>query len=165
MKYFKILAILLTIQANVFSQQLTIIDQDYDKAKSIALKENKLILIDFYTTWCAPCKKLDKLIFQNDTLQQKLATDFILLKYDAENDSVFNLSKKHHVVSYPTGIILTKDGYVVNKQYGFLGDDLETLEKSFFWFTNEGVQFNKENKILKGYSNKIEINKYNAHYS
>ncbi len=84
MKYFKILAILLTIQANVFSQQLTIIDQDYDKAKSIALKENKLILIDFYTTWCVPCKKLDKLIFQNDTLQQKLAADFILLKYDAK---------------------------------------------------------------------------------
>ena len=164
MKYFKILAILLTIQANVFSQQLTIIDQDYDKAKSIALKENKLILIDFYTTWCVPCKKLDKLIFQNDTLQQKLAADFILLKYDAEKDKIFNLSKKHHVGSYPTGIILTKDGYIVNRKYGFPDNDLETLEKSFFGFTNEGIQFNKENKIIKGYSNKIDTSKYPKFY-
>ena len=165
MKYFNILTILMTIQANVFSQQLTIVDQDYNKAKTVALKENKLIIIDFYTTWCLPCKKLDKLIFQNDALQKKLAADFILLKYDAEKDSVFNLSKKNHIVSYPTGIILTKDGYVVNKRYGFLGDDIETLEKSFFGFTNEGVQFSKENKILLGYSNNIEVNKYPHFYN
>ena len=50
MKYFKIFTILLFIKANVFSQKLTIIEQDYDKAKAIALRENKLILIDFYTT-------------------------------------------------------------------------------------------------------------------
>ncbi len=164
MKYFKIFTILLFIKANVFSQKLTIVDQDYAKAKAIALRDNKLILIDFYTTWCAPCKKLDKLIFQNDTLQQKLAKDFILLKYDAEKDSVFNLSKKHHIVSYPTGIILSKDGYVINQKYGFNDDDLETLEKSFFGFANEGIQFSKENKILKGYSNKIETSKYPQFY-
>ena len=68
------------------TKEFIIIDQDFEKALQVASAENKLIFIDFYTTWCAPCKKLDKLVFKNDSIQQILKKDFVLLKYNAEND-------------------------------------------------------------------------------
>lgn len=146
------------------NQDLIVVDQDYNKALRIAVLEDKSIFIDFYTTWCAPCKKLDKLVFQNDSIEQILKKDFILLRYNAENDTVFHLSKKHHVSSYPTGLVLNKDGYVLNRKYGFRGDDFESLSKSVLEFTNESVALNKKDKILKGYSNKIDASKYPKFY-
>ena len=83
-------------EISTINKDLIVINQNYNEALKIASKQNKLIFIDFYTTWCGPCKKLDKLIFQNDSIQQILKKDFILLKYNAENDTVFHLSKKHH---------------------------------------------------------------------
>ncbi|QWX85410.1 thioredoxin family protein [Cellulophaga sp. HaHaR_3_176] len=159
-----IIILLLLISSVGYSQKLTIIEQDYEKARKIALKENKLLFIDFYTTWCAPCKKLDKLIFQNDTISAKIGKNFVLLRYDAEQDKTHNLSKKHHVNSYPTGIILNSKGFVLNRKYGFAGDDLKELNKSVFEFITESINLNKRNKILKGYSDKIEISKYPAFY-
>jgi thiol-disulfide isomerase/thioredoxin len=164
MKFYIILILLLALQVNVCSQNLITIDQDIDKAKAIALKENKLILIDFYTTWCVPCKKLDKLIFENDSIRKILNQNFVLLKYNAEKDTVFNLSKKYHIFSYPTGLILNKEGFVLNKIFGFKGNDFKSLSESVHKFTIEAIALNEENKIINGYSNKVDISKYPDFY-
>jgi thiol-disulfide isomerase/thioredoxin len=146
-------------------QNLIIVEQDYTTATELASKENKLLFIDFYTTWCAPCKKLDELVFQNDSIKQILGRDFILLKYDAENDTVFHLSKKHHISSYPTAIVLNRKGYVVNRKYGFSGEDFQSLSENVLEFTDESADLNKQNKHLKGYSNTIDETNYPKFYN
>lgn len=110
--------ILLAQKANAQSTNhaLEVIDQDYAQAVALAKETGKLLFIDFYTTWCAPCKKLDKLVFQDEAMQEVMGRDFVLLKYDAEKDTVFHLSKKHHVSSYPTALVLNTEGYVVNRK-------------------------------------------------
>ena len=153
------------VSSITLSEELVVIDQDFEGALEIASKENKLIFIDFYTTWCAPCKKLDKLVFKNDSVQQILKKDFVLLKYNAENDSVFHLSKKYHINSYPTAIILNKNGYLLNRQSGFVGEDYLTLSKNVFAFSDKSIALNKENKIVKGYSNKIDATIYPTFYN
>lgn len=157
-------ASIVNVNATTGEQNLIVVDQDYMKAKAIASEEGKLLFIDFYTTWCAPCKQLDKYVFQKDSITQILSKDFVLLKYDAENDTIFHLSKKHHVSSYPTAIVLNQDGYVVNRKYGFPGDDFHTLSQSVMDFTNESITLNKGNKYLKGYSNTIEETRYPQFY-
>lgn len=154
------------IQTNtvINRKNLTIVEQDYAKAIKIASNENKLLFIDFYTTWCAPCEKLDKLVFQNDSIKNILGKDFVMLKYDAENDTIFHLSKKHHVSSYPTAIVLNQKGYVVNRKYGFLGNDFEKLSKNVLDFTEHSVELNSQNEYLKGYSNTINETKYPKFY-
>ncbi len=146
------------------SNDLIIIEQDYDKALKTAKKENKLLFIDFYTVWCKPCKEMDKLVFQNKSIQKKLSENFIFLKYNAENDSVYNLSKKHHVNSYPTAIILNSQGYVLNRKYGFSGENFRQLSKNLLDFSKNGIELNDNNKFLKGYSNTIDISKYPKFY-
>ncbi len=172
MKYIKLIAIALLIfgckennQKINKSKELIIVEQDYDKALSLASQEDKLLFIDFYTTWCAPCKKLDKLVFQNDSIKNLLGKDFVLLKYDAEKDTIFHLSKKHHVRSYPTGLILNKEGFVLNRKYGFPGQDSLSLQKNVIEFTDESIALNQENKLLKGYSNEINPLKYPDFYN
>ncbi len=32
----------------------------YTEAIELAAKENKMVFIDFYTTWCGPCKRMSK---------------------------------------------------------------------------------------------------------
>ncbi|PQJ79660.1 thioredoxin family protein [Polaribacter porphyrae] len=146
------------------SEDFIVIDQNYKQALKIASKKDKLIFIDFYTTWCAPCKKLDKLIFQNDSIKNILKRDFILLKYNAENDTIFHLSKKHHISSYPTGLILNNEGFVLNRKYGFAGSNFKTLSKSVLDFKNESIVLNNQNKVIKGYSNDIDATKYPKFY-
>lgn len=172
MKFIKLIAITLLFfgckknnQSVITSKNLIIVEQDYNKALRIASQENKLLFIDFYTTWCAPCKKLDKFVFQNDSIKNLLGKDVVLLKYNAENDTVFHVSKKHHVSSYPTGIILNKEGFVLSRKYGFPGKDVLSLQKSVIEFTNESIAKNKENEIIKGYSNTINSSKYPKFYA
>lgn len=147
-----------------FSQKLHVVEQDYENALRLASDQDKLIFIDFYTSWCAPCKVLDKQIFQNDSMKQVLAKDFILLKYDAEKDKEFHLSKKHHVSSYPTAIILNKDGYVINREYGFSGEDFQSLSKSVTTFTQESIGYNDNGETIAGYANTINIENYPTFY-
>jgi thiol-disulfide isomerase/thioredoxin len=164
MKFILSLAAFILCHFSSQSQDLKVIDQDYKRALEVATVENKLIFVDFYTTWCVPCKQLDKYVFQNDSVKQQLGSEFILLKYDAEKDSVFHLSKKHHVMSYPTGLILDKNGYVIERKYGFAGEDFSSLSKSVFEFTDKALASARSNKKLSGYSNKIEPSRYPRFY-
>jgi len=143
---------------------LEVIDQNFEQAMKCAKKSNKLIFIDFYTTWCGPCKQLDRLVFQNDSVQNVLGDDFILLKYDAEKDSIFNLTKKYHVRSYPTAVVLNSEGFVLNIRNGFRGNDYKSLSSDVLKFTKEAREFDGKNKIIEGYSNQINVTNYPKPY-
>src|SRR4051812_34660552 len=45
-----------------------------------AKKEKKYIFVDCFTTWCGPCKKMDKVVYTNDSLGDFLNAKFISVK-------------------------------------------------------------------------------------
>ena len=51
------------------------------KAFQKAVKEHDLVLVNFYTTWCNPCKDVDKVISQ---LEKKYKDKVKLMKIDVE---------------------------------------------------------------------------------
>ena len=145
----------LSIQC-LYSQSLTVIEQDYDKAKIEAKKQNKLLLIDFYTTWCSPCKEIDREIFQNKLVSDEVAKSFVVLRYDAEKEEINKLSLKHYVGWYPTTIILNQDQFVVMKHFPF-GGKPQDLVKNYQAFLNEGILANSTNTYIKGISNTTDL--------
>lgn len=65
------------------------------------LIENKEVLIDFYATWCGPCKMLAPEL-------EKIKDRIQIIKVDIDNN--MELCKKYGIMSVPTLIHFKKDG-------------------------------------------------------
>ncbi len=51
--------------------------------------EPRKLIIDMYTTWCGPCKMLDKYTFQNKDVAKYVNENYYAVKFNAEgNDKV-----------------------------------------------------------------------------
>ena len=156
---------LLRAGENADSSPLTIVEQDYERALELAAEQDKLLFIDFYTVWCGPCKQLDKYVFHNDSVGRLLGRQIVLLQYDAEQDTTFHLSKKYHVNSYPTGLLLTPEGRVLTRRAGFSGSDAASLGGSVQDFVGKGVELREQGKWLSGYSAVIDPATYPDFYA
>ncbi len=83
-----------------------------------AKKENKMIYIDCYTSWCGPCKWMAKNIFTNDTAADFYNTHFINAKIDMEKGEGLEIAKKYDVRAYPTMLYLNADGEQIHRTCG-----------------------------------------------
>ncbi|MEM8583668.1 MAG: thioredoxin family protein [Bacteroidota bacterium] len=149
MKRLLILSALL-IAALSQTQALTIIEQDLSEAQNVAKAEGKLLLIDFYTTWCGPCRMFSAEVHDNEEFAEAISKDYVMLKYDAENDN-HGLTAKYHVSAYPTFAILTADMKLVHKTMGY-GDP-----SGFVEFMDEGKNKADAGEYIVGVSQQIEM--------
>jgi tetratricopeptide (TPR) repeat protein len=90
---------------------------------------NKPIFIDFYTTWCGPCKKLDKVTYQDAKVIEYL-NGIVAAKYDAEKGEGEVLARKYRIKAYPTLVLLGPHGEEIDRYVGYLGpeDFIEVIE-------------------------------------
>lgn len=75
-------------------------------------KSEKLVLIDFFATWCGPCKMLAPVIEQVAEEHE----DIEVVKVDT--DKVPELAVLYKVASIPT-LVFLKNGQVVKEHIGF----------------------------------------------
>ena len=59
-------------------------------AKTDTKANAKLFFVDFYTSWCGWCKKMDRETFANPVVAKILNTYYIPVKFDAEGRSEFS---------------------------------------------------------------------------
>ena len=59
-------------------------------AKVSVSKNEKLFFVDFYTSWCGWCKKMDKDTFTDKVVAKIMNKYFIPTKFDAEGDAAFS---------------------------------------------------------------------------
>ena len=107
----------------------------YNEGLALAEKENKYVLINFYTDWCGYCKKMDKETYSNEEVKSILNENFVIVKVNAEsNNKVIEngeeitereLAKLYQVSGYPTTWFLESNhshiaplpGYVTAEQF------------------------------------------------
>ena len=92
--------LIVTTMMNVVAQNRNINFEQTKEWKKIikkAKKENKLIFVDCYTSWCGPCKILSRNVFTNDAVADFFNAHFINAKFDMEKD---------------------RDGVILKKQFG-----------------------------------------------
>lgn len=86
----------------------------------MARTQNKLIFLEFYATWCGPCKRMKSITFTNENVGQFFNTHFVNVAYDAEKGEGLALSKRYEVRSYPTLLIVDAEGNIKTRKSGYL---------------------------------------------
>lgn len=103
----------------------------WKEAMEKANKENKIIFLDIYATWCGPCKRLKSTTFSDSRVGKYFNTNFINVTLDGETGDGEILAEKHRISGYPTLLFINKEGNVVASADGFMGaDELLQLGRS-----------------------------------
>lgn len=153
-KAITILFFSLVIGSNVFSQDIGSIAPDFSmqdiNGNTIKLSElkGKVVLVDFWASWCIPCKKSMPHIIELYNNRADSSFTVIAVNVDEEKskinefansinvtfpfpvifDKESKLPAQYNVEGMPTTIIIDKEGVIRFKDTGFTSDVKEKMD-------------------------------------
>jgi thiol-disulfide isomerase/thioredoxin len=92
---------------------------DWNSILAKAEKENKLVFVDAYTTWCGPCKKMARDVFPQKEVGAFYNEKFINVQMDMEKGEGLSIAEKYNVQVYPTLLFVAADGSLVHRSAGY----------------------------------------------
>jgi len=140
---YKLLSVMLIIVAlnnNSFAQEKSAVKwYTIEEVQELVKNEPRKIYIDMYTDWCGWCKVMDKKTFTNESIAEKLNSNFYAVKFDAEGrdevqfkDKTFKFvaqgSRGYHELaaalmqgkmSYPTSVFLDENLNIISPLPGY----------------------------------------------
>ena len=147
MKQFTLFSLLLSVSGGLFGQTLKPTENHpgpvkwltFEQAVELNKKEKKLIFIDVYTTWCGPCKMMDRYTFSDSAVARILNKNFYPVKLNAEQREdisfdgntfkfIANGGSGYHQLAaallnnklqYPTFVFMTEDLKIMQAIPGF----------------------------------------------
>ncbi|MCW7492243.1 TlpA family protein disulfide reductase [Leptospira sp. 2 VSF19] len=142
-------------QNDFYTGPLTTVGGDVERLESF---QGKVLVLDFWATWCEPCAKAVPTINQwkssvsekdfvfrginTDTSEpiEKIKKDMERLKmsYPTLLDKDWKLTDFYHVEGIPCLLVFDRSGKIVYRQYGLVGSDLSGLViRSHVWAASE----------------------------
>ena len=107
---------------------------DVDAAQKRALKEKKVLFIDFYTSWCAPCKVMEQSVFKDVLVSDYMNENCISIRVNAEKGNGPNMKIAYAVDAYPTMLFYSPNGDEVARKVGSMGiEEFKKYMKASVW--------------------------------
>ena len=76
------------------------------------LEDSKLVVVDFWATWCGPCRMISPML---DEAEMELGDKFTLVKVNV--DDADEIAFRYRIMNIPT-LLFIKNGQVVDKTVG-----------------------------------------------
>ena len=76
------------------------------------LESEKLVIVDFWATWCGPCRMLSPLL---DEVEEEMADKITVVKVNV--DDADEIAMRYRIMSIPT-LVFIKDGQMVDRTVG-----------------------------------------------
>ncbi len=102
-----------TVSANNIKVAFT--DEKVNDAIARASEEGKLVFMDFYASWCTPCKWMDKTTFTDADVIEAIDKSFIAIKVNIDDVQGFEMKNKYEINYLPTILILNSKGNIVER--------------------------------------------------
>lgn len=80
---------------------------------------DKLVLVDFFATWCGPCQAMAPILKQ---VKETLGDSITIIKIDVDKNQALMATPQYQVRGVPT-LMLFKEGKVLWKQAGVVPKD------------------------------------------
>ena len=91
----------------------------WDEALAKANKENKMVFLDAYASWCGPCKKMKRNVFTDTAVAAFFNNNFVNVAADMEVGEGVMLADKFGIDSYPTLLFTNGDGMQLVRESGY----------------------------------------------
>ncbi|MFK7982055.1 MAG: thioredoxin family protein [Saprospiraceae bacterium] len=95
----------------------------YEAALQKAKQENKIIFIDVYADWCAPCKRMDYNVYNKRSVGNYYNRNFINIKVDSDNRLGKILDRKFNIQYLPGYLFINGDEEVIYKSSSYKAVD------------------------------------------
>ncbi|EMR03224.1 thioredoxin family protein [Cesiribacter andamanensis] len=92
-------------------------ETDWNGAVQRAKRENKLLFVDFYATWCGPCVYMSERVFTDKEVGNYFNQHYISVKIDAEKEEQA-LVEKIQLEAYPTLVFFDPNQEIIYKKVG-----------------------------------------------
>ncbi|WP_316820746.1 thioredoxin family protein [Pedobacter gandavensis] len=141
-----------------------------------AKNENKAIFVDAFTTWCGPCKQMDKEVFPKSEVGDFFNANFISFKLQMDQtskDDAFTklryadakmFEQTYKITSYPCYLFFDSEGKLIHKAGGgglkpaaFIEIGKEALDpgKQLLSYKRKYLEGYRETEFLKTYVYKL----------
>jgi thiol:disulfide interchange protein len=124
------------VEEKLLEARVLFFSDDMEAAFARAKAEKKPIFLDFWATWCQPCRVMDESVFRDWDVADYLNANVVNIKVDVDKNNGKALTLEYGVKPLPSYIFLDPNGKVISKHEGTITiADFKKLMKTAFWKT------------------------------
>ena len=101
------LGLLFVLPTKAYADGDIFADLTLEAALAKAGETDKMVVIDFFATWCGPCKQMDKDTWPHEDVVAWVEKHAILIKVDVDKEEA--VAKEFNITAMPTVVFLKAD--------------------------------------------------------